>query len=127
MSEGHKHRGLSSLSIKRPIGVLAAASVVVVIGLFYAGQLPLDLLPQIIYPQIRAGVTYPGVAPEVMEEQITKILETNLATTEGVIELESETTEGDCEVDLHFSYGTDINFALQDGAAFALSCISHHL
>jgi len=111
-----EHRGLSNLSIHRPIGVLAAASVVVVVGLFYAGQLPIDLLPQIIYPQIRASVTYPGVAPEVMEEQVTKVLETNLATTEGVIEMESETTEGESEVNLHFSYGTDINFALQDAS-----------
>ena len=70
MSE-RKRGGLPSLSIRRPIGTIAAASVVVVIGLFFVGQLPLDLLPQIIYPQIRANVTYPGVAPEVMEEQVT--------------------------------------------------------
>ena len=86
------------------------------VGLFFAGQLPLDLLPQIIYPQIRVRVTYPGVAPEVMEEQVTKILETSLATTEDLIELESETSEGDCDIDLHFNYGTDINFALQDAS-----------
>jgi hydrophobe/amphiphile efflux-1 (HAE1) family protein len=115
-SRPDRRGGLSSLSIRRPIGVLAAASVVVVIGLFYAGQLPLDLLPQIIYPQIRAGVTYPGVAPEVMEEQVTKILETSLATTEDLVELESETSEGESDIDLHFSYGTDINFALQDAS-----------
>jgi hydrophobe/amphiphile efflux-1 (HAE1) family protein len=107
---------LSSLSIRRPIGVLAATSVVVVVGLFFAGQLPLDLLPQIIYPQVTARVTYPGVAPEVMEEQVTKILETSLATTEDVVEIESSTSEGDVELDLHFGYGTDINFALQDAS-----------
>jgi hydrophobe/amphiphile efflux-1 (HAE1) family protein len=116
MSDQKKHRGLSSLAIRRPIGTVAAASVVVVVGLFYVGQLPLDLLPQIIYPQIRAGVTYSGVAPEVMEEQVTKILETSLATTEDVIELESQTTEGRSGVNLHFSYGTDIDFALQDAS-----------
>jgi hydrophobe/amphiphile efflux-1 (HAE1) family protein len=116
MSDERKHRGLSSLAIRRPIGTLAAGSVVVVVGLFYVGQLPLDLLPQIIYPQIRAGVTYPGVAPEVMEEQVTKVLETSLATTENVTELESETTEGRSGVNLHFSYGTDIDFALQDAS-----------
>ncbi len=116
MSDAHRHRGLANLSIRRPIGVLASASVVVVIGLFYAGRLPLDLLPQIIYPQLRASVEYPGVAPEVMEEQVTKILETSLATTENLIELESETTEGESDVSLHFSYGTDINFALQDAS-----------
>lgn len=108
--------GLPGHSIRRPIGVLAVSSVVVVVGLFYAGQLPLDLLPQIIYPQVRAQVSYPGVAPEVLEEQVTKILERNLATTEGVTELESTTTEGSADLDLHFNYGTDINFALQDAS-----------
>lgn len=116
MSAPRPHGGLSSLSIRRPIGVLAASSVIVVVGLFFAGQLSLDLLPQIIYPQVRASVSYPGVAPEVMEETVTRVLETYLAPTEGVISLESTTTEGSSDVDLIFAYGTDINFALQDAS-----------
>ena len=116
MSAAPSRGGLSGLSIRRPIGVLAASSVIVVVGLFFAGQLPIDLLPQIIYPQIRASVSYPGVAPEVMEEQVTRVLETSLATTEGVVSLESTTTEGNTDIDLFFAYGTDINFALQDAS-----------
>jgi hydrophobe/amphiphile efflux-1 (HAE1) family protein len=109
-------RNLSSLAIRRPVGTLCVASVVVVLGAFYLGRLPLDLLPQIIYPQIRATVTYPGVAPEVMEEQVTKVLETALATTENIVRIESETAEGRSSVELNFRYGTDMNFALQDAS-----------
>ena len=111
-----KRRGLSSLSIRRPIGVLAATSVVIVVGLFYLGQLSLDLLPQIVYPQVRARINYPGVAPEVMEEQVAKVLETALAPTEDVVEIETEISEGEAEVNLHFSYGTNVDFALQDAS-----------
>ncbi len=107
---------LSSFSIRRPIGTVALASVVIVLGIFYGGQLPIDLLPQIVYPQVRVNVTYPGVAPEVMEEQVTKVLETSLATTENLVELESETAEGRSQVTLNFRYGTDMNFALQDAS-----------
>lgn len=107
---------ISSFSIRRPIGTIALASVVVVLGLYYGRQLPIDLLPQIVYPQVRVGVRYPGVAPEVMEEQVTKILETTLATTENLIRLESETGEGRVDVNLYFRYGTDMNFALQDAS-----------
>jgi len=108
--------GLASLSIRRPVGTVALATVVVVLGVFYLGRLSLDLLPQIVYPQVRASVTYSGVAPEVLEEQVTKVLETTLATTENIVRLESETSEGRVGVDLHFQYGTDINFALQDAS-----------
>jgi hydrophobe/amphiphile efflux-1 (HAE1) family protein len=111
-----KKRGLASLSIRRPIGVLAATSVIVVVGLFYLGQLSLDLLPQIIYPQVRARIAYPGVAPEVMEEQVAKVLETALAPTESVVEIETEISEGQTDVSLHFSYGTNVDFALQDAS-----------
>ena len=115
MSNGRK-RGLASLSIRRPIGVLAATSVIVVVGLFYLSQLSLDLLPQIIYPQIRARLSYPGVAPEVMEEQVAKVLETALAPTEDVVEIETEISEGQTDVSLHFGYGTNVDFALQDAS-----------
>ncbi|MGH7530025.1 MAG: efflux RND transporter permease subunit, partial [Gemmatimonadales bacterium] len=107
---------LPSHAIRRPIGTIALWSVVVVLGLFYVARLPLDLLPEIVYPQIRANVNYSGVAPEVMEEQVTKVLEAALATTENLVRLESETEEGRTGVNLHFRYGTDINFALQDAS-----------
>ena len=109
-------RGLPSLAIGRPIGTAALMSVVVVLGLFFLDRLAIDLLPQIVYPQIRAGVSYPGTAPEVMEEQVTKALETALAITEDVVRLESETAEGRTGVELHFRYGTNIDFALQDAS-----------
>lgn len=111
-----KHSGIWSAAIRRPIGTLALTAVVVVLGAFFLSRLPLDLLPTIIYPQVRATVTWPGVSPEVMEEQVTRVLESSLATTENVIRIESETTEGRSEVNLHFRYGADVNFALQDAS-----------
>jgi CzcA family heavy metal efflux pump len=109
-------RNLSGWSIARPIGSVALASVVVVLGLFYARRLPLDLLPEIVYPQLRVGMSYPGVAPEVLEEQVTKVLETSLATTENLVRMESETAEGRVSLSLYFNYDSDINFALQDAS-----------
>jgi len=109
-------RNLSSWAIARPIGSVALASVIVVLGLFFVRRLPLDLLPEIVYPQLRVGLSYPGVAPEVLEEQVTKVLEASLATTENLVRMESETAEGRVSVSLYFNYDTDINFALQDAS-----------
>ena len=114
--DGRRYRGLPSLAIRRPVGTVMLTSVVVVLGLFFASGLPLDLLPSIVYPQIRAGVSNRGVEPEVLEETVAKPLEAALATTEDLIRIETEIQEGRVGVNLHFSYGTDIDFALQDAS-----------
>ena len=114
MSE--KRRGIPSWSIRRPIGTLMISAVAVVLGFFYLGRLPLDLLPNIVYPQIRASVNNPGVAPEVMEETIAKPLEGALAPTEDLENIQTEIQEGRVGVDMDFAYGTDMDFALQDAA-----------
>jgi hydrophobe/amphiphile efflux-1 (HAE1) family protein len=108
--------GISSFAIRRPIGTSMMASVVVVLGGFFLSGLPLDLLPSIVYPQIRAGVVNRGVAPEVLEETVAKPLENALATTENLIRIESEIQEGRVGINLHFRYGTNIDFALQDAS-----------
>jgi hydrophobe/amphiphile efflux-1 (HAE1) family protein len=109
-------RGITSQAIRRPIGTLALAAVVIVIGFFYLDRLSIDLLPQINYPQVTVTVNYPGASPEVMEEQVTRVLETNLSSTENLISIESRASEGRTNVNLIFEYGTNIDTALQDAS-----------
>jgi hydrophobe/amphiphile efflux-1 (HAE1) family protein len=111
-----QRRGIPSWSIRRPVGTIMLSSVVLVLGLFYLGRLPVDLLPSIVYPQIRASVSNQGVAPEVMEETVAKPMETALAPTEDLERIETEVDEGRVGVNLHFRYGTDMDFALQDAS-----------
>jgi hydrophobe/amphiphile efflux-1 (HAE1) family protein len=113
---GRKYSGISSASIRRPVGTMAIASLVIVIGFFLFDRLPVDLLPEINYPQIRVTVNYPGTAPEVMEEQVTRVLEANLASTENLISIQSRASEGRTNVNLIFEYGTNIDLALQDAS-----------
>ncbi len=108
--------GVTATAIRHPVGTIALASVVIVVGLFFMDRLAVDLLPTINYPQIRATVNYPGTAPEVMEQQVTRVLEANLAATENLSSLESRASEGRTNVNLIFEYGTDIDIALQDAA-----------
>jgi hydrophobe/amphiphile efflux-1 (HAE1) family protein len=111
-----RRAGISSRAIDRPVGTIMLSSVILVLGFFFLRQLPLDLLPQIVYPQIRASVINRGVEPQVLEETVAKPLEAALATTENLIRIETEVQEGRVGVNLHFSYGTDIDFALQDAS-----------
>ena len=110
--------GLARVSIARPVGTLAIASVVFVMGLFFLTRLPIDLLPEIEYPQLRVSVSYPGVAPEIIEEQVTRVLERNLAATEGLQRIASTVNDGRTDVDLDFAFGTNLDLAMQDAARY---------
>lgn len=111
-----RYRGLTHAAIRRPIGTAAITSVVLVLGLFFVGRLPVDLLPEVVYPLIRVDVSYPGVAPEVIEEQVTRPIERQLASTEGLTLMASEAEEGSTDISLLFRYGTDLDLALQNAA-----------
>ena len=110
------YRGISSVAIRRPVSTLALTAVVLVLGMLFFGRLPVDLLPQVDYPHIRVVVNYPGVPPEVIEEQVTRPLERNLAATENLTEIHGRASEGRSYIEMFFDYETDIDLALQDAS-----------
>jgi len=111
-----ERRGLVHWAIAHPVGTITIALGICVLGLALGTNLAVDLLPRIVYPQVRASVTYPGVDPEIMEQTVAKPLETRLATTENATLITSESSEGRVAVDVHFSYGTNVDLALRDAS-----------
>ncbi|MDQ7073859.1 MAG: efflux RND transporter permease subunit [Gammaproteobacteria bacterium] len=116
LTDKNRRSGLAGWSIKHPIGVLMLTLATMVLGLFSLFQLHVNLLPELVYPDIRVRVLSPGVAANVMEQRITNQLEEQLAITEGVIAITSRSSEGRSAVDLSFAYGTDIDRALRDAS-----------
>ena len=108
--------GLASWSIRHPVGVVMIALAVIVLGVFSLGRLSIDLLPHIIYPDIRVRILDPGVPATVMEDRVTRQLEEQLAITEDAISVQSSTSQGAARVDLSFQYGKDIDIALRDAS-----------
>ncbi|MCK5696624.1 MAG: efflux RND transporter permease subunit [Gammaproteobacteria bacterium] len=110
------NHNIAAWAIQHPIGVNMIALAFVVLGLFMLQRLGVNLLPDIIYPDVRVRVVDSGVPASIMEDKITRQLEEQLAITEGAIAIQSRTTESRSSVDLSFPYGTDINVALRDAS-----------
>lgn len=108
---------ISGLAIRRHIGTLMLGLTVFVMGFFITSQLPVDLLPSITYPRIGLRGDAPGLSPVVAVDEVTRPLEEALATTEGVIQIYSQTREGQISIDLFFEPGGDIDQALNDATA----------
>ena len=114
--ETHGGSGISSWSIRRPIGTIMLTATLLILGSVFVGRIPVDLLPQISYPTVRVNVSNPGVEPVVLEETVAKPLEAALAVTEKLTRMETDVREGNVGINLHFALGTNVDFALQDAA-----------
>ena len=108
---------ISAIAIRRHVGTLMLAVTMIVLGVFFAFRLPVDLLPPITYPRIGVVVNIPGASPQVALEEVTKPLEKALNATEGLEQIFSETGEGRVRITLYFSPGDDVDRALSDATA----------
>lgn len=116
MNKIQRTGGLASWSIKRPVAVVMLSITILVVGLFAFDRLNINLLPDIIYPNVNIRILEPGTPAKVMEDKFTRQLEEQLAITEDATRVQSDTSEGRSAVNLVFPYGTNIDRALQDAS-----------
>ena len=105
---------LPEFSVHRPIFTAMVTLIVVVLGVVSLSRLRIDMLPDIELPTLSVRTEYEGASPEVMEKLVTQILEEIIATVPGVAELTSESYEGESNIRVTFSWGTNIDTAAMD-------------
>jgi len=105
---------LPRFSVRRPVFTTMACLIVVVLGIVSFRQLKIDLLPSIELPTVSVRTSFEGASPEVMERTVTQIVEEIIATTPGVEEITSNSTEGNSRVTVAFEWGTDVDQAALD-------------
>lgn len=89
--------------VKRPITVLMAVLIIVVLGFYSLTKLPLTLFPDINLPYIVTVTTYQGASPSEVYEEVTRKIEASAQTIGNFQEVQSTSSE-------HFGYSI-ITFA----------------
>jgi HAE1 family hydrophobic/amphiphilic exporter-1 len=89
------------------------ATAAVVFGLVSLARLPLDLMPELSWPTLTVRTDLPGAAPEEVEAQVARPMETAVATVSGLKSLESVSRAGRADIILRFSWGRDMDDAAQ--------------
>ena len=102
---------LTELALKRPIAVSMVFLALGLIGFLSWQRLPLELMPNLNYPQLTIVTSCENIAPLEMESLVTKNLEAVLGTVSRVRRLESFSREGLSIITLNFEWGTDMNAA----------------
>ncbi len=105
---------LIRLSADNPASLLAAAVLVIVFGIVGVITLPIQMLPDIEYPQINVNTSWRNAAPQEIEANIIEPQEEALRQVSGVIELSSNINPGNGNVNLQFDVGSDLQSAVLD-------------
>jgi len=91
--------------------VLLATVIVAAWGIWSVGKAPLDALPDLSDVQVIIRTSYPGQAPQIVENQITYPLTTTMLSVPGVKAVRGFSFFGDSFVYVLFDDGTDLYWA----------------
>lgn len=115
---------MSGFSVKKPLTVIMALLMVIVLGYVSFSNMKTDLLPNMDLPYVAIITTYPGAAPEKVEATLTKPLEQTLATTSGVENIASISSENYSAIILEFSSKTNLDSAMIEMSGKASAALS---
>ncbi len=101
-------------SIRNRYTVLALAVGTVVFGVMAWRNLPVALNPETAPPLVNIVTPYPGVAAFDVAEQVSRPLEEEMATLEGIARVASRSQDNLSVVTAEFRYGVDVDMAAVD-------------
>ncbi len=105
---------LSELSIKRPVLAIVFSLVLILFGIFSFQSLSVREYPNIDAPNVSVSTTYVGASAEIIESQITQIIEDAIAGISGVKRINSTSREESSSINIEFDLSRDIESATND-------------
>lgn len=105
---------LSDLSIKNPVFAWMIMTGLIVFGWISFTRMGISQMPDVDFPVVNVRVTLEGAAPEVIETEVTDVIEDVLMGIEGVREVTSSSRQGIASLNIEFELSRDIDVAMQD-------------
>ncbi|MCT8138019.1 efflux RND transporter permease subunit [Anaerobacillus sp. CMMVII] len=101
-------------SVKRPVGVIIVALVMIILGVVSLTGLKVDLMPDLELPIVAISTPYQGAAPQEVENLVTRPLEGVLTATEGLSTIQSISTQNQSVIILMYDFNTDLDAVMLD-------------
>jgi len=105
---------LSEVSIQRPVLATVMSLVIIIFGLVSYSRLPVREYPDIDPPVVSITTFYRGASPNVIETEITDLLEEQLSTIEGVKTITSSSQEQGSVITIQFELARNVDEAAND-------------
>ena len=98
--------------VDRPITVSVLILALIVVGVLAYVQVPLQMMPDgFTEPGLQVWAQNPGASAQENEEKVTRVLEEQLRTLQGVTDIESGSNDDSVWISVEFQSRTDMNLA----------------
>ena len=105
---------LVKFSVRRPVLISMVILALSGMGLFCYTQLNSELFPKVDMPIVTVITTYPGAGPDEIEQLISREIEDEVSTIEGIKHINSVSSQGASFVVIEFYLEIDIDVAAAD-------------
>jgi hydrophobic/amphiphilic exporter-1 (mainly G- bacteria), HAE1 family len=105
---------LSDIAIRRPVLTTMFIAAFVIFGVAGYQRIGVDLYPEVEFPVVTVTTILRGASAEVIETEVTDVIEEEISTIEGVDEIRSQSFEGFSQVIVTFVLEKDIDVAAQE-------------
>ena len=93
---------ISETSVKRPVLATVMSLLIVLIGLVAYDRLTVREYPNIDEPTVSVITVYQGASPEIIETEVTTIIEDSLSGIEGIKTITSESRQEQSQISIVF-------------------------
>ena len=100
---------LPKFSVKKPLTIVVAIIIIVIIGIVAYMSLGVDLLPEMELPYMIVVTIYAGAEPDIVENEVTIPLEESFATVSNVKRMNSTSNEHYSMIVLELEPGVDLS------------------
>ncbi|MGM0439891.1 MAG: efflux RND transporter permease subunit [Chlamydiota bacterium] len=105
---------LPEVCIRRKTLAIVMSLILVIFGIIGYVRLPVRELPDVDFPIVTVATALSGASPEIVEQDITDIIEEEVGTIEGIKNITSVSSEGHSVVTIEFVLDRNIDVAAQD-------------
>ncbi|GHU24183.1 multidrug ABC transporter [Spirochaetia bacterium] len=105
---------ISGYSVKRPVTVAVLYVLALGVAISVVPQIAMDLYPSTATPVLSISTSFSGAGPADVEQNVTAPLERALASSKGLTNITSTSSQGSSNINLNFAYGTDMDKAATD-------------
>jgi len=99
-------------AIRFPVTTAVGAILLVLFGGIALFRIPVQLTPTVEEPEVSVQTFWPGASPQEVEREIVDEQEEQLKGLEGLVRMESTSSDSSGQITLTFSAGTDFDTAL---------------